>query len=578
MNSFECDVTDCKASFKCESDLYKHRRFDHNSSISQSNFNTSTPKSSNSNITSANYIILNNDSFSQQNNNSIAQNERVITVPKTTNKSFTIKTPINNEIRKYNNRVPTTGTGLYSLKDKLEYFKRVKLGDGFNFICNCGQFTTRSQVSLVRHIWLHQKAEGNHENFDAHNFTTIPNHIELKAFDETISDEVRNEQNINNIECQNVMSIAPNSHSRRNLTFKKYKFQSPSVAEILPVIQIQETNQISAEDLYFNNLIVKIEDRGYFCQWAECDFSDNKREIVVSHIRESHLNGVDDENDCMRVNVNDYDIEFYDNERNGNISDSLTMSEDMIRSPEQSSSQFGNYNVQNFSHLIDKELRNSTLMYLCKANDCFFETALSSSIVSHIREHHFIDTSINGSATIHDINESTAHNLNRFQCQFNYCNASFPSYGCLVEHQKIHGNQMPNQLSTNSLQESAPIMSATIQRSHSFEAEVKNEYNTRSINDKYKFDAIKSGKSYSYNGELGIQNADKYSEMIWQKDGLCVNVCKWSNCGYKSYVRGNMIRHIRKHTGDKPFVCNFNNCGQRFAYSTDVKIHQRRDH
>jgi uncharacterized Zn-finger protein len=137
---------------------------------------------------------------------------------------------------------------------------------------------------------------------------------------------------------------------------------------------------------------------------------------------------------------------------------------------------------------------------------------------------------------------------------------------------------MPNQLSTNSLQESAPIMSATIQRSHSFEAEVKNEYNTRSINDKYKFDAIKSGKSYSYNGELGIQNADKYSEMIWQKDGLCVNVCKWSNCGYKSYVRGNMIRHIRKHTGDKPFVCNFNNCGQRFAYSTDVKIHQRRDH
>jgi hypothetical protein len=554
--------------------------------------NTSTPKSSNSNITSANYIILNNDSFSQHNSYSIAQNETVITVPKITNKSFTIKTPTNNEIRRYNNRMSTSGTGLYSLKDKLEYFKREKLADGFNFICNCGQFTTRSQVSLVRHIWLHQKAQENHQNLHESlqndsevvlNLTTTPNHIELKAFDETISDEVRDEENMNTIECQNVMSIAPNSHSRRNLTFKKYKFQSPPVAQIIPVLQTQDTdqneieNEISPEDLYFNNLIVKIEDRGYFCQWAECDFSDDKREIVVSHIRESHLNGMDDENDIMRIDVNGYDIEFCDNEANGNISDSMTMSEDMI-SPEQSSSQFGNYNVQNYSHLIDKERRNSTLMYLCKANDCLFETALSPLIVSHIREHHFIDTSINGSVNIHDINESTAHNLNRFQCKFNYCNASFPSYGCLVEHQKIHGNQIPNQLSTNLKQECAPTMSATNQRSHSFETEVNNEYNTRSFNNKYKFDVIKSGKSYSYNGELGIQNADKYSEMIWQKDGLCVNVCKWSNCGYKSYVRGNMIRHIRKHTGDKPFVCNFNNCGQRFAYSTDVKIHQRRDH
>jgi len=282
----------------------------------------------------------------------------------------------------------------------------------------------------------------------------------------------------------------------------------------------------------------------------------------------------------MQTDNYDNVIESYDNEKNGNISDFSIKNEEMI-SPEQSSSQFMNYEMENFEQLIDKKLRNNTTIYLCKASNCFFETALNSSIVNHIREHHLIDTSMNGSLTFHDMNEKTALNLNRFKCKFNYCGASFPSYGCLVEHQKIHGNQTPikaKQFSTNLINDHEKATDFN-QTSDSFE-QFDNEYNNRGLSsDKYKIETIsRSSKGYSYNGELGIQNADKYSEIVQENDGITVSICKWSNCGYKSYVRGNMIRHIRKHTGDKPFICNINDCGQRFAYSTDVKIHQRRYH
>uniref|UniRef100_A0A8D8Z031 Transcriptional repressor CTCFL n=1 Tax=Cacopsylla melanoneura TaxID=428564 RepID=A0A8D8Z031_9HEMI len=43
------------------------------------------------------------------------------------------------------------------------------------------------------------------------------------------------------------------------------------------------------------------------------------------------------------------------------------------------------------------------------------------------------------------------------------------------------------------------------------------------------------------------------------------------SCDYHSYNSNNMRKHIRKHTGDKPFICKY--CHAHFAENTTLKKH-----
>ena len=51
---------------------------------------------------------------------------------------------------------------------------------------------------------------------------------------------------------------------------------------------------------------------------------------------------------------------------------------------------------------------------------------------------------------------------------------------------------------------------------------------------------------------------------------------KCPHCEYASDVKTNLKRHIRTHTGEKPFACNYGGCKKKFACSSALNDHIKR--
>jgi krueppel-like factor 15 len=49
--------------------------------------------------------------------------------------------------------------------------------------------------------------------------------------------------------------------------------------------------------------------------------------------------------------------------------------------------------------------------------------------------------------------------------------------------------------------------------------------------------------------------------------------CEWADCGWRFSRSDELARHVRLHTGLKPFVCAA--CGKAFARSDHLQKHNR---
>jgi hypothetical protein len=235
---------------------------------------------------------------------------------------------------------------------------------------------------------------------------------------------------------------------------------------------------------------------------------------------------------------------------------------------------------------------NNKRLYECKWNGCEFVSDLKNLALNHIHNQHICPnrkTDLNLTTNEKSDQRPGTNNsklasiqTNKpFGCKINGCNERFDAFSDLIKHEKLLCKKLPktgNGLQTRSETNSGKNSKA--QSSHSIKASIDESNKTPN----------KSNSSQlvgSYGSETSIKNFEKYSKIMTDRDGELVYVCKYPDCclsskkssKFQSYtcsvkLKGNMIRHIRRHTGDKPFVCHHEGCDVSYSCPTQFKNHQ----
>ena len=76
---------------------------------------------------------------------------------------------------------------------------------------------------------------------------------------------------------------------------------------------------------------------------------------------------------------------------------------------------------------------------------------------------------------------------------------------------------------------------------------------------------VRCGKRYSRVGRLRIHERSHVILQPTQQTGEKPFVCPYDDCGKSFAEKGNLKTHIRIHTGEKPYACDHDDCHARFS-------------
>ncbi|CAG2161468.1 unnamed protein product [Oppiella nova] len=370
----------------------------------------------------------------------------------------------------------------------------------------------------------------------------------------------------------------------------------------------------------------------------DCRFSTKLKDKINEHILDKHLqngfsNGGQYPNDCfdnseqssifepkIKVEPIDYD----DNE--GMLSMDIKPSTSGLQSGQNNSSiekyieikcidgdpnYFCVYNTLKCKYYtkeysdIKSHIKESHVLYECDVENCGKEfknpMALTAHKANHICGFGIKGRKSSGVCSLDNIkkycDEKVINNRLVFACKWLNCRFVSKTRNNVLSHSH-HKHICPNRMLANGNQ-NKPTPVVNNSKPKTLIIRTASPSVRLSIDDSV-YDSSSSQGSGRQEGlevlgtfgtQESLDNFVKYSEEV-MIENKTVFVCLYPKCSvtprnrsysplitdkYNSYVtdfKHNMIRHIRRHCNDKPFVCGVNGCEKRFSCSSQYKNHQ----
>ncbi len=104
-----------------------------------------------------------------------------------------------------------------------------------------------------------------------------------------------------------------------------------------------------------------------------------------------------------------------------------------------------------------------------------------------------------------------------------------------------------------------------------------NHSNDEEFDDSFDGNSDEEVKEMVDNRSDGNSNLESYKKYLLttRRNGKLLHLCSYEKCKYETFWSNAIVNHIRSHIGQKPFKCNFPNCGKSFTISCNLNNHKK---